>query len=143
METDTECCYRSSNAESVIAANSFWIEGVAVILVSGFEGQQQVKINFSFKSLPLEGVHFDVFQIGLPGILGNLLSIIVLSMRSMRNVFHNLLVILAVVDLVLVGLSILDYSIVRGFDLHINWYYQVQLVTYTLSWYQVHIFNDF
>ena len=65
------------------------------------------------------------FQIGLPGILGNLLSIIVLSMRSMRNVFHNLLVILAVVDMVLVGLSILDYSIVRGFDLHINWYYQV------------------
>ena len=41
METDTECCYRSSNAESVIAANSFWIEGVAVILVSGCEGQQK------------------------------------------------------------------------------------------------------
>ena len=34
MEIDTECCYRSSNAESIIAANSFWIEGVAVILVS-------------------------------------------------------------------------------------------------------------
>ena len=45
METDTECCYRSSNAESVIAANSFWIEGVAVILVSGCEGQQQEKKN--------------------------------------------------------------------------------------------------
>ena len=43
----------------------------------------------------------------------------------MRNVFHHLLVILAAVDMLLVGLSILDYSIVRGFDLHINWYYQV------------------
>ena len=43
-------------------------------------------------------------------------------MRSMRNVFHTLLVILAMVDSLLIGLTILDYSIVRGLDLHFNLY---------------------
>ena len=40
METDTECCYRSSNSEAIITANSFWIEGVAVILVSLLKANQ-------------------------------------------------------------------------------------------------------
>ena len=45
-------------------------------------------------------------------------------MRSLRNVFHSLLVILAFVDITLLSLAILDYSLVRGFDIHFNWYYQ-------------------
>ena len=56
--------------------------------------------------------------------IGNMLSIIVLSMRSMRNVFHWLLVTLAMVDLLLISLTILDVSIVRAFDIHFDWFFQ-------------------
>ena len=41
----------------------------------------------------------------------------------MRNVFHSLLVMLALVDLMLILLAILDHSIVRAFDVHFNLYY--------------------
>lgn len=41
----------------------------------------------------------------------------------MRNVFHTLLVVLALVDLLLISLAILDYSLVRAFDIHFNWYF--------------------
>ena len=61
-------------------------------------------------------------QVGIPGIFGNLLSVFVLTLRSMRNVFHTLLVVLAIVDSILIGFTIMDYSIVRGFDLHFNLY---------------------
>jgi hypothetical protein len=52
------------------------------------------------------------------------LSIVVLTVRAMRNVFHSLLVVLAIVDTILLGLSILDYAIVRGMNISFNWYYQ-------------------
>ena len=41
----------------------------------------------------------------------------------MRNVFHWLLVALALVDLLVISLTILDVSIVRAFDVHFNWFF--------------------
>lgn len=36
MEEDldlSDCCYRSESSSAIISANSFWIEGIAIILV--------------------------------------------------------------------------------------------------------------
>ena len=48
------------------------------------------------------------------GIVGNCLSIVVLSSKEMRNTFNHLLIALACCDNTFLVLSTLDYSLARG-----------------------------
>ena len=50
------------------------------------------------------------------GLVGNLVSVLVLSMEEMRNCFNSLLMSLAMFDMVFILLVTLDYSLVRGLD---------------------------
>ena len=48
------------------------------------------------------------------GLLGNTLSIIILSRKEMKNPFNRLLVALAIFDSIFIILMLLDYTFVRG-----------------------------
>ena len=48
------------------------------------------------------------------GLIGNIMSVLVLSMEEMKNCFNSLLIVLAMFDTVFIILVTLDYSFVRG-----------------------------
>ena len=48
------------------------------------------------------------------GLVGNLLSILVLSAHQMKNSFNKLLIALAIFDCVFIIFVVLDYSAIRG-----------------------------
>ena len=48
------------------------------------------------------------------GLIGNFMSVLVLSMEEMKNCFNSLLIVLAMFDTVFIILVTLDYSFVRG-----------------------------
>ena len=50
------------------------------------------------------------------GLLGNLLSILILSAHQMRNSFNRLLVTLAIFDCVFIIFVVLDYTFIRGIN---------------------------
>ena len=52
--------------------------------------------------------------VGVPGILGNIISIVVLTSKDMKNSFNLLLSCLAVIDIIFNILAISDYAFVRG-----------------------------
>jgi hypothetical protein len=52
--------------------------------------------------------------LGLVGLLGNLLTVYVLSRHSMRNSFNHLLIVLSCLDTIFILFTILDYSLARG-----------------------------
>ena len=52
--------------------------------------------------------------LGLLGLVGNVLSIIVLSCKEMNNFFNRLLIALTIFDSIFIFFVILDYSFVRG-----------------------------
>merc|ERR1719317_1920455 len=54
-----------------------------------------------------------MLSIGLFGLVGNILSIIILSSKEMRSPFNRLLVALAVFDSVFISFMLLDYTFVR------------------------------
>ena len=51
---------------------------------------------------------------GVLGILGNIISIVVLTSRDMQNSFNLLLSCLATIDIVFIIIAVLDYSLARG-----------------------------
>jgi len=59
----------------------------------------------------LEGVLMTV--VGVPGILGNIISIIVLTSKDMKNSFNLLLSCLAVIDILFNILAVSDYAFFR------------------------------
>ena len=69
-----------------------------------------------------EGI--GILAIGIPGLLGNFVSAVILSTSDemKANVFNYLLTGLSIVDSMLIVLSCIDYSIVRGLNMHFNWY---------------------
>ena len=58
----------------------------------------------------------NTFQtcVGTLGILGNLLIILVLSTKQMRNSFNLLLIVLSIFDILFTIIAILDYGMARG-----------------------------
>ena len=52
--------------------------------------------------------------LGLLGLVGNVLSILVLSSKEMNNFFNRLLIALTIFDSIFILFVILDYSFVRG-----------------------------
>jgi hypothetical protein len=52
--------------------------------------------------------------LGFVGLLGNLLTVYVLSRHSMRNSFNHLLIVLSCLDTIFILFTILDYSLARG-----------------------------
>ena len=58
----------------------------------------------------------EFFQtlVGVPGILGNIISIIVLTSKDMKNSFNLLLSCLAVIDILFNILAVSDYAFFRG-----------------------------
>ena len=52
--------------------------------------------------------------IGSLGVVGNLVSIVVLTSSEMRNSFNLLLSCLASIDILFIILAVLDYSFARG-----------------------------
>ena len=52
--------------------------------------------------------------VAMVGLMGNMLSVLVLSMEKMKKSFNYLLIILAMFDSVFIILVMLDYSFVRG-----------------------------
>jgi hypothetical protein len=73
--------------------------------------------------------------LGLVGLLGNLLTVYVLSRHSMRNSFNHLLIVLSCLDTIFILFTILDYSLARGkssffyfFLLHIALFQQFMLL---------------
>lgn len=52
--------------------------------------------------------------VGVPGILGNIISIVVLTSSEMKNSFNLLLSCLAVTDILFNILAISDYAFFRG-----------------------------
>ena len=64
-----------------------------------------------------------VLVIGVPGLIGNFLSAMVLitSEEMKANVFNYLLSGLCLVDSLMIALCMLDHGIVRGFNQHWNW----------------------
>lgn len=65
-----------------------------------------------------------ILAIGIPGLIGNFLSAVVLvtSEEMKANVFNYLLSALCLVDSLMIGLCMLDHGIIRGMDQHWNWY---------------------
>jgi len=61
----------------------------------------------------MEGVLLT--SIGIVGLIGNILSIIVLSKPDMYNSFNNLLIALSTLDSIFIILAIIDYAIFRAF----------------------------
>ena len=53
-------------------------------------------------------------MVGIPGILGNMISIVVLTSTEMKNSFNLLLSCLAVTDILFNILAISDYAFFRG-----------------------------
>lgn len=66
----------------------------------------------------IEGV--SLFICGNIGIVGNILTVIVLSKISLKNVFNQLIVTLCIVDTIFNALSVLEFSLKKGFAL-ISW----------------------
>ena len=64
------------------------------------------------------GGRFEVsyFQVsvGSLGVLGNILIILVLSTKQMRNSFNLLLIVLSSFDILFIIIAILDYGMARG-----------------------------
>ena len=52
--------------------------------------------------------------VGLVGLVGNVLSVVVLSARDMNNSFNKLLIALAVFDSTFIVFVVFDYTVVRG-----------------------------
>ena len=52
--------------------------------------------------------------VGVVGILGNILIILILSTKQMRNSFNVLLIVLSVFDITFLIITILDYGLARG-----------------------------
>ena len=52
------------------------------------------------------------------GLIGNIMSVLVLSMEEMKNCFNSLLIVLAMFDTIFIILVTLDYSFVRGFKIN-------------------------
>merc|ERR1711892_1282838 len=59
----------------------------------------------------MEGIILPI--LGLVGLIGNLLSILVLSAHEMTNSFNRLLIALAIFDSIFIIFVVLDYSFVR------------------------------
>ena len=53
-------------------------------------------------------------MVGSLGVLGNIISIIVLTSTEMRNSFNLLLSCLAFIDILFIIIAVLDYSLARG-----------------------------
>ncbi len=59
-------------------------------------------------------LHFRrVFLSGFFGLIGNTLSVLVLTKPNMHNSFNQLLVALSAFDSIFIVLAIVDYSVVR------------------------------
>jgi hypothetical protein len=52
--------------------------------------------------------------VGFNGIIGNILIILVLSTKDMRNSFNLLLIVIAWFDILFIIIAVLDYSIAGG-----------------------------
>ena len=50
------------------------------------------------------------------GLVGNLVSVLVLTMEQMRNCFNYLLMSLAIFDMFFILFVTMDYSFIRGLD---------------------------
>ena len=57
--------------------------------------------------------YFQTF-VGSFGILGNILIILVLATKQMRNSFNLLLIVLSSFDILFIAIAILDYGMARG-----------------------------
>ena len=55
--------------------------------------------------------------VAMVGLIGNMMSVLVLSMEEMKNCFNSLLIILAMFDIVFIVLVTFDYSFARGLGL--------------------------
>ena len=73
--------------------------------------------------------------VALVGLMGNMMSVLVLSRDKMKNSFNCLLIILAMFDTVFIILVALDYSFARGLPIFqkISWFLQQLLATKTFS----------
>ena len=81
---------------------------------------------------------------GLVGIVGNILTVVVLKKISLHNVFNQLIVMLCLFDTLFNGFSVLEYSLKKAFGL-ITWgtpvyvnlwpkvIYPLQNITYSAS----------
>ena len=81
---------------------------------------------------------------GIVGIVGNILTCIVLKKISLQNVFNQLIVTLCVFDTLFNGFSVLEYSLKKAFGLvtwstpiYVNLWpkviYPLQNITYSAS----------
>ena len=56
--------------------------------------------------------------VGVVGILGNILIILILSTKQMRNSFNILLIVLSIFDITFLIITILDYGLARGITVY-------------------------
>ena len=56
--------------------------------------------------------------VAIVGLMGNIMSVLVLSLEEMKNCFNSLLIILAMFDTVFIILVTFDYSFARGLEVN-------------------------
>lgn len=66
-----------------------------------------------WKAAAISGVLTKVLFLGIIGLIGNILSIVILSKPDMYNSFNQLLITLSTMDSVFIILAIVDYSLNR------------------------------
>ena len=53
-------------------------------------------------------------SVGIVGIIGNVITMMILSCGEMRNSFNDLLTFLSLFDIMFITITIMDYSLIRG-----------------------------
>ena len=99
----TDCGAWNEEDEGNVMACSFWMEGV---LLTGTGMYLYAQVQKQTNS-----PHF--FSLGIVGLIGNTLSIMVLSKPVMYNAFNQLLITLSTMDSIFIILAILDYAFIR------------------------------
>ena len=92
------------------------LRGKSVLLLAGGSPDGEWIILLWRVISPLNTVLIKSFKtiVGVPGILGNIISIFVLTSKDMKNSFNLLLSCLAVIDILFNILAISDYAFFRG-----------------------------
>lgn len=99
--SNIDCGEWNNEVEEKLATCSFWMEGVLLTgtgnVLLYFESTFDRQSRFS----------------GIIGLIGNILSIVILSKPDMYNSFNQLLITLSTMDSIFIILAIVDFSITR------------------------------
>jgi len=104
----SECMSDQYEADTAAEICSFWFEGILLLVV------------------------------GLFGIIGNVISIFILSKLQAHNFFDSLLIALTTIDIIFIIFTIVDYSLAREFSWpwpedSLVWVYLIPKFTYPLN----------